>query len=199
MFKEEILLFAGKNFVAVAHIRIDHLVLDIGPGKGNIAAGKCVIESDRILGRSKGHQYFDIRAVVRSWYPAVPLVDRRLKTHGQPSYCWMCWVINGQRGWQRRPAGAVEDGAKKVGEPLLHVNACDRNITLLLGYAQTGRCDRSLIALSVANFSCRWKVTMGVGGGIVAGSESHKSKASTRIAWDGFIREDLAPRIHPNG
>ena len=74
----------GQNFVAVAHIRIDHLVLDIGPGKGNIAAGKCVIESDRILGRSKGHQYFDIRAVVRSWYPAVPLVDSDSKLTGSP-------------------------------------------------------------------------------------------------------------------
>ena len=117
IFKEVVLQRAGEDLVAVAHIGVDHLVLCVGPSHRNVAAGKCVFEPKRIIGRRERHQHFDIRAVAGIWLPAIPLVGGRLKTRRDAFHSRMRRIIDGQRSRQRRPTVAVENRSQKVGEP----------------------------------------------------------------------------------
>src|ERR1017187_1427311 len=114
LFEKQVLCWAVQNLASVSHVRVEHLVLRIRPGHGDIAAAQSVLESQRKIRRSKCHQNLDIRIAAQSWLPAIPLVVWGDEAGGQSLHRRMRRIVYRERGRQRRPAIANEYRTQKV-------------------------------------------------------------------------------------
>jgi hypothetical protein len=82
IFEKLVLLWVGEDFVAVAHVHVDHAVLDIRPDYGDVSSGQCVLEAQRIVGWIEGDEDFHIFVGARAGLPDVPLVRGRGEMRG---------------------------------------------------------------------------------------------------------------------
>ena len=107
--KEFVLLWVIEDFIAVAHIHVDHPVGGIGPDDGQVSAAEHIFEPDGIVRRIECEQDSDagIQARIRS--PDIPLVCGRADGGAEASCERMRRVIDSQLCRQRWPAIAIED------------------------------------------------------------------------------------------
>ena len=80
--EEMVLGRGGKDFVAVAHVDVEHVVARVGPHHRAIAGSDRVFQADRVIAGIEGKEHFYILIHAWRWLPDVPLVgwggeDRR--------------------------------------------------------------------------------------------------------------------------